>query len=118
MRREQLSQLQWDNPNICTTARWPIPVCDPNGQHDKERVPTQLISKPTPLISSLLLGVRTDVCEFKIAETQSLAWITSQDYLGLSAFPNSMSFLALHPQAFLGAEAEPRDWGDHRQELE
>lgn len=51
MKRERLSQLQWDNPppNTCTTARWSIPACDPNGQHDRERVPTQLISKPAPL---------------------------------------------------------------------
>lgn len=115
MRREQLSQLQWDNHHQTSEQQQGGPSLSVTQTDSMTgRVPTQLISTPTPLIS-LLLGVRTGVCEFKISGTQSLAWIKSQDYPGQVHFPTRV-LPGSPPQALLEQRQRQR-LGDHRQEL-
>lgn len=66
MRREQLSQLQWDSPppNICTTQDvQSLPATQMDSVTRRECPPHLLANQPLWSLSSLLLGVRTDVCE-------------------------------------------------------
>lgn len=57
-------------PSFNGITQHQLPVQQQNGQSlsvtlrdSMTRVPIRLTSKPTPLISSLLIGVRTDVCK-------------------------------------------------------
>ena len=107
MRREQLSQLPWDNPpppTTCTTARRSMLVRGPRTAWQGER-PSLTDSKAIPVISPLPLGGRADVCEAE--EPRDLV-----PGLGYRSHPNRATFPTAGPSR--GLPTTSASWSSGR----